>query len=187
MDFFRYIAFGKLGNTAAAAKAFKRTGFSVTYRAKGRKPDMSQFTGRIAGAFVKLTVQDQTCTQTCTKGHKYHILRTATGTHPPLCQRTCIGIVAEESGQSGSSLEVLHNRYPIPADQVGRRQHKAFFGAQRAAAADADGLGCFLTFGNTELYIFQKLRQYQIRGTLFRQSFLTLMQNPDIALSISAA
>ena len=104
--------------------------------------DLARHTARTA---VKRAVQDQYCAEPRAEGHKNEVLAAAARAELPFRERTRIRIVADRAGLAEALLQHRNDLNTVPAGKVGRRENDAVFFIERAAAADADGIGVLCT------------------------------------------
>ena len=100
----------------------------------GRVADLARHVRR---AVVQLAVEDDPAADAGADRDADGVPRAARRADPPLAEHRAVGVVVERGGQAQPVVDDLPERQVHPAE-VGREQHDAALGVERAGRADAD-------------------------------------------------
>lgn len=81
----------------SAANPLKRSRFSISDRTMSSQPHMSDFSCQTFCAFIQFSVQNQSCSHSCSKSGKDHIIQILSISPFPFCQHTGIGIILKKA------------------------------------------------------------------------------------------
>ena len=98
---------------------------------------VADLAGHVGGAVVELAVEDEPAADPGADGDADRVPRAPRRAHPPLAEDRAVGVVVELGGKPEPVANDLPQRQVDPAE-VGREQHDAALGVERARRADAD-------------------------------------------------
>ena len=98
---------------------------------------MTDLSRDVRRAVIKLSLENQSATDSGSQSHADHVSATDRGTAPELAERGAIRIVVERCFETNSARDLVAQRKILPA-KVGRHDDDALLAIERSRRSDAD-------------------------------------------------